>query len=414
MRRGKLRGLALALMLFGFAAGEARASDGLRLWNERVRISGSADLGYFGGGAESVVANDGFKIWDARLFVDAELGDALGLGSSTWVRNVGFSFEWNLVRLGRTANDVGLAYLDLEGLGQSPWFNLRVGRFQIPFGEAYKRYSKGYADRPLLSTPVGGPWWWDEGVLLHGSAPDAKLGYLASLTNGDTEFNGDADAGMQATLKLWTQPWKSLYLSLSGLWTNELGTTEGALWLGEGWARPFGSGVPPSVPNVIDGGVAAADPDGIGETWALGADVILTPLEGVRLWLAGGRYAIESDGASIYDRDLTYWIAEAIVDGDVIAPELRPFFLALRADGVTTGDEDRGYLLDVRYTGGFGYNIEGITSYAVGIGWHLGEYVTLRTEYSFRDVGLVRGARAFVPGESGNEDLYGIAFGIRY
>jgi hypothetical protein len=381
-------------------------------WTERVRISGSADLGFFGGGNESVTSDDGFDVWDTRLFVDAELAESVEIGSVPVIRNIGFTFEWNIVRNGSTSNDIGVAYLDFEGLNQSPWLNLRVGRFQPAFGEAYKLYSKGYAERVFVRQPVGGPWWWDEGVMLHGATPSGKFGYLTSVTNGDSDFN-DSGGGLQLTLKLWTQPISWLYISASGLWTDKLHDVDGALWLGESWARPFGSGGPP-LPNVIDGAVVPDDPDGLGHTWAIGLDFIVRPVDGIRVWLGGGRYDIESNGASIYDRELWYWIAEFEINGKVFSSALHPLFLGLRADGLGTWDDDRGYLLDVRYTGDFGYNMKRITAYSAVLGWRLGEYVTMRAEYSLRDVSLVRDAAALLPSSTGNEDVYSIEFGLHF
>jgi hypothetical protein len=382
-------------------------------WTERVRISGSADLGFFGGGRESVTSDDGFDIWDTRLFVDAELAESIAFGDTPAVRNIGFTFEWNIVRNGSTANDVGLAYIDFEGVHESPWLNLRVGRFQIPFGESYKLYSKGYADRTFVQQPLGGPWWWDEGVLLHGSAANGKFGYLASVTNGDNDFN-DAGGGLQATLKFWTQPLPWLYVSASGLFTDKLHDVDGALWLGEGWARSVGSGGPP-LPNFTNGVPLPDDPDGLGHTWAIGLDVIAKPVEGVRVWLAGGRYDLESNGSSVYDRELWYWITELEIGGEVFSSALHPLFLGFRADGVGTWDGDRGYLLDVRYTGAYGYNMKSIIAYTAVFGWRLGEYVTLRGEYSIRDVKLVRGAgTGLLPESTGNENVYSIEFGLHF
>lgn len=403
------RGL-LSFLLAGLAAQTAIADD--RSWTDRIQLSGSADVGFFGGGRDSVNPNDGFDLWDARAFVDAELSDAIPFAGRTLVRNTGFTFEWNIVRNGSVANDVGLAYLDFEGVVDSPWLNVRVGRFQIPFGEAYKLYSKGYASRTFSQQPVGGPWWWDEGVMLHGGAPNGRLGYVASGTNGDTGFN-DVGGDIQLVLKLWAQPFDWLYLSASGLWTSDLDRVEGALWLGEGWARPFGDdGVP--LPNVDHGQVVPDDPDGIGQTWAVGLDAVLTPVDGVRIWLAGGRYDITSTGASLYDRALWYWIGEAVLGGQLVSAALHPLFAGVRVDGVGTFDQNRGYLLDVRYTGQFDFNMESIVAYTGVLGCHLGEYVTVRAEYSHRDIELVRGSALLLPGRTGDSDVYTLEFGLHY
>jgi hypothetical protein len=402
-----LVGLVVPLATSGVAAAEVELPE----WTKHVRLSGSADVGYFGGGSGSVQTSEGFDVWDTRFFVDAELGDAVTVGDTTLVRNLGFTFEWNLVRTGRLFNDVGLAYLDLEGLGGSPWLNLRVGRFQIPFGEAYKLYTKGYAKRTFVRQPLAAPWWWDEGVLLHGGAPNGRFGYVASFTNGDSDFN-DQGGGSQLTLKLWTQPWPCLYVSASGLWTSEMGDVDAALWLGESWARPFGSGT--AVPNVIDGAVVADDPDGLGSLWAATMDVIVTPVDGVRLWLYGGHYVIDSRGAALYDRELTFWLAELTLGGELVSPVVQPLFVGLRADGVSTFDHDRGYLFDRRYDDRLGYDMERFVAYTVVAGWHFGDYVTFRAEYSHRDIDVVGGASALLPSAGDDEDVFAVEFGLHF
>lgn len=397
------------MMLFGVSMAHAEE----RSWTDRVRLSGSAEVGFFGGGSDSVTSDEGFEIWDARFFIDAELGEDLELLGKPAIRNIGFTFEWNLVRNANTPNDVGLLYLDFEGIAESPWLNLRAGRFQIPFGEAYKLYSKGYAKRHFVHQPLGGPWWWDEGVLIHGTSTDGRFGYVASFTNGDNDFNS-VGGGYQLTGKLWAQPATWLYVSGSGLWTKALKQVDGALWLGETWGRALGSGGPP-LPNVVDGVAVPDDPNGLGSTWAVGLDAIVTPIAGLRFWLAAGRYDLESNTAGLYDRELWYWLAQATVGGQVFSPALSSFYAGFRVDSLGTADSDRGYLLDVRYTGSLGYNIEELRAYTAVLGWNLGKYVTMRAEYSHRKLDLVRGASAALGGRGdGNSDTYVIEFGAHF
>src|SRR5262245_20384499 len=65
-------------------------------WTQRVRLSGSASVGYFYRGDLTPEDDNAFEVWDARLFVDAELADHVQLGGATAVRNIGATFEWNL------------------------------------------------------------------------------------------------------------------------------------------------------------------------------------------------------------------------------------------------------------------------------------------------------------------------------
>ena len=149
------------------------------------------------------------------------------------------------------------------------WLNLRPGRFHAPVGEAYYRYGREAGRDPFISNTLGGPWWWDEGVMVYGSSQEGVLGYIASISNGETPFGYDDGSGEQVTLKLWTQPLPWLYLSASGLHSGEIGRGSGALWLGESWARPIGDDT--DVPTFFDGAVQADAAGGYARTWLAGA-----------------------------------------------------------------------------------------------------------------------------------------------
>jgi hypothetical protein len=384
-------------------------------WTQRVRLGGSASVGYFQRGDLTPEDSDAFQVWDARLFVDAELAENVQIGDTKVIRNIGATVEWNVVRMGELENDVGELYADFQGLGDSSWLNAQVGRFQIPVGEAYLRYSKGYRDNPFISNPVSGPWWWDEGVKLYGHDASSRVGYIASVSNGDTNFNVDANHDPQGTLKLYTDPWPWLHLSVSGLLSGEIGHANepapGALWLGETWAMAIGAFN--AVPNFIDGIPAPDGPNQIERTWLVGGDAVVKPLDGLRVWLGGGRFDIDASGSGPYDRSLCYWIAEIVAEGNLVSPELRPLYLGLRASGLTTGDSGRGYLLDYRYWDTAGFNMRDLNELSAVLGVRIGRYVVVRGEYAFRDVDLVRGARTAIAGID-DEHWFGIDVGIAF
>jgi hypothetical protein len=383
-------------------------------WADRVRLSGSANTGWFGGEENSVNATDSFLVWDTRLFVDADLGRDVRLGEATIARNVGFLFEWDLVRLGKLQNTVGELYADFQGLGGCDWANLQVGRFQIPVGENYLRFSQGYAHNPFISNTVGGPWWWDEGVRLYGR--EGRFGWVASVSDGETPFNVDTESEPQVTLKLFADPTPWLHVSASGLRAGEMGSASSpamaALWLGEMWGRAFGSGT--SVPNYVNGVAVADGPNRLEESWLAGADVILHFDRIARIWLAGGWHRIDSSGPHLYDRDLFYWIAEVILEGAVAAPLLEPFYLGLRANGLGTYDSDEGYLLDSRVRETLGYNAKTLEVYSIVIGWRLLDGVTLRAEYSFWDVDVVDGVDAAIRSSVDDRNLYAVEVGVAF
>jgi len=392
-------------------AGEAAKTEASS-WTDRIKLGGSAKLGHYDGQADAAIHGMGYRVWDARLFLDAELGEDIGVGDRLLVRNIGLSGEWNLVRRGELQNDVGDLYVDLQGIGGSSWLNVRPGRFQAPVGEAYRRYGRGSASNPFISNPLGGPWWWDEGVMLYGSSPEGHFGYATSITNGETPFGYDEGSGEQTALKLWTQPWPWLYMSVSGLHTGQIGDGTGALWLGETWAFPIGSGS--DVPTFAHG---LEQPDALGgfkRSWLAGADVIITPTDWLRLWLGYGRYQLDAEAGSAYDRTLQYGIAEAVVSGSLLSPVLAPGYFGVRADTLGTFDSNRGYLLDAHYGDSLGYDMEALWAYSAVVGWKLGAFTTLRAEYSLHDIDLVRGVPASLQDHANDANTFAVELGIQF
>jgi hypothetical protein len=384
---------------------------------ERVRLSGSWIGAWIDSESGSQVGSERWSTWDARLFLDVEVARDVSAGERVLVRNVGVSAEWEIFRLGRRSTDeLGNAYLDLQGLLGSPWLNVQLGRFQIPVGEAYLRFGKAVRDNPFLSNPVGGPWWWDEGVRVHGADARGRYGYVASFTNGETRRDLGLDAGDQGTLKLFVRPASWLYLSGSALVSGRTGSdaepAEAALWLGESWARGFGSGT--WVPSFQEGAPVAAGPGRLDGTVYVGADAVLTHPAGARLWLSYGTYEIDSSGPARYDRRLHAWLAELVLEGRLAAPELRAFYLALRANGLGTYDRDEGYLLDIRYAWSTGYNLRSLDAYSLALGWRVSRWVTFKAELALQDVELVHGAGAAIATPTGRADWVGAAVGIHF
>jgi hypothetical protein len=394
--------------------GEWRAAEptGDDSWADHVSLSGSVQLGHYDGQSDSVLDSAGYRVWDARFFLDAELGEDIRLGSHPLIRNLGLTAEWNLVRLGEVKNDVGELYVDLQGVGGTSWLNLRPGRFQAPVGEAYHRYGREAARDPFISKPLGGPWWWDEGVMLYGGSAEGGVGYLASLSNGETPFGFDDGGGEQLTLKLWTQPLSWLYLSASGLVSGAIGRGTGALWLGESWARPIGGDT--DVPTFFSGAAQADAMGGYARTSLIGGDVVITPIEALRIWLAYGRYALDAEDGSAYDRTLHYGIAEVVLRGSVVGPLFAPGYVGVRADTLGTFDAERGFLLDMRYDDTLGYNMQSYWAYTAVVGWQLGRHAILRAEYSLRNIELVRGVSAAIRDAAADVDTFSVELGIQF
>lgn len=391
---------------------QAGSSD----WTRYVRLGGSANLGWYDGQEDGLLAGAGFQVRDARLFVDAELGQSLELFGHTVVRNAGFSFEWDLVRIGLLRNTVGEAYAELQGIAGSDWLNLRLGRFQIPVGEAYLRYSHGRWKNPFVSQPVTGTWWWDEGVAVYGGGFGGWLSYVASITDNETALNTSESSQKQYSLKLKTEPQPWLALSASFLYGGRIGSATspgsgGGLWLGETWGR--GIGVNSSL-QVYQDGVAVPDgPLDVESTWFAGGDVIFDFEDKARLWLSYGAWNLESPDAS-YDRRMQSWIAELVVQAQLLSPVLDGIYVGVRGSGLGTYDGGRGYSYDFRTLDQFGYNMRSLEEVSAVIGWWPVDPIVLRFEYTHRRVTLVDGSPQALQDASDDLDLWAIEIGVHF
>ena len=382
----------------------------LREWFDRIRISGSADVGFFGGQHDSIFGEAAFSIWDARLFIDADLGRDVMLGGTTIARDIGFFFELDTVRRGDLDNNVGELYVDLQKVLDSSWLNVQLGRFQIPLGESYLRYSQGQAKDPFISSTLGGPWWWDEGLRFYGSNDAGTVGYVSSVSNAGTTFNDTDQDDQQYTVKLYSKPTDWLHVSGSYLKSGDIGTSSSpafaALWQGNSFATTFGFLSP--VPN-FDHGVAIPDgPPLLHDMAFAGVDTVLNWGGLARLWLAYGLTNVDSSGPDTYDRALQYWVSEVVLEGGLASEFFEPFYLGFRADGFGTYDKDKGYLLDLDTSSSVGYNASSTEAYSTVLGWRLTDHLTLRAQYSFQDLDLVRGVTPAVAGAAEDTDFWAV------
>jgi len=245
-------------------------------WPERLRLSGSADLNYLqasgSSGEYGLYEQSSTQIYDARVFLDANLGSDARLGDVTVYRDAGFTFEWNVVRLGYAQNNIGDLYGDLRGLLGYEWLNLEIGRFQIPYGENYLRFGKGRPTDPFIALTASPPWFWDEGLKLWGKTSNGHFGYVASVTDGEGGLNRENNDSKQVTLKLTWDPSEWMHLSASALRTGSLGSNDSpafaAVWLGESIPAAFGSNT--GVPSFDHGQEIADGPNKLRNVVVLG------------------------------------------------------------------------------------------------------------------------------------------------
>jgi hypothetical protein len=117
-------------------------------WADRVRLSGSANMGWYGGASHAVISQDSFDVWDARFFVDAELGRDVTLGETTLVRDIGLVVRNNADRV--------------DGIVTSQQLG---GRLRGRKHELRAREKLGMARSPFVDIDVAGSlatWCWLE------------------------------------------------------------------------------------------------------------------------------------------------------------------------------------------------------------------------------------------------------------
>jgi hypothetical protein len=397
---------------------QEQGPGGFPEWIQRFHLAGNADFSYLYGEDNSIADEGRFAVDNFRLFLDVDLGEEVNLGKHSLVDSTSFYFEWDMVREAEQKNKAGAMYVRLDGLFGIQPLNIKFGRFPIPFGEEYLRFSEQRSDNPLISFSAAAPYNWDEGVLFFGSLPGQKLEYIFALMDGDDAFsvNTDSEPAFSGKLSYRPAPWAQL--SMSGLHTGALGSAEvpakSAMEFGFTHAEPFGSGT--DVPNFQNGVEVPDDPENRIDTLdAWEVDLILTSEDWGRFWLAYGQARIRSEGASSFDRDLLYGIAEGILELRSVSESFSKIYLAARYSAIGTFDSNEGYSLEVLNDGSdLGFNTKSVKIVSLGLGLRLTPHVTFKVEYSFFDFEVVRGATAAIRRDAEGRNYFGVGLSARF
>ena len=203
---------------------EARAESPLITSARAIRLSGEAGLAFFSSGRLGIAPYSEFRVDDAKIFLEAPV----------W-NNVYFFTGMELVT--RESDDsfkVGELYADIEGVlsaGRDQSLSLRVGRFNIPFGEEYQ--GRNVMDNPLITHSVADIWGIDSGVQLYGSV--GRFQYNLAVQNGGISTLHDYNKDKAVTARLSFAPVESLHFSISGYRTGKLDAVAdgvSAIWFG--------------------------------------------------------------------------------------------------------------------------------------------------------------------------------------
>ncbi len=201
----------------------------------KLHVSGEGGVAFFHTGSKGPFPNKEFRVDEAKLFVETPI----------W-NDIYFFTELNITTREEpdTYMRVGELYLDFENLGRwfnrDRWLNLRVGRFDIPFGEEY--LTRDSIDNPLISHSLGDLWGVDEGIELYGEI--GKFNYVFAVQNGGHPSLRDYNGDKALTGRVSFDPEKWLHLSVSGMRTGDLdvnGDEFSEMWFANGFIRAIGN-----------------------------------------------------------------------------------------------------------------------------------------------------------------------------
>jgi hypothetical protein len=200
----------------------------------KVILSGEGGVAFFDPGSEGEFPAAEFRVDEARLFLDAQVWD-----------NTYFFTELDLITRENPNVEASVEelYVDFENVSRL-WnrdhqVNIRVGRFDIPFGEEYlSRYA---IDNPLIAHSLSDIWGVDEGVELYGDV--GKFDYVLAVQNGGANLD-DFDADKSVTARLGYNPTHWLRVSGSAMRTGNINVQndeDTALWFANANIESIGS-----------------------------------------------------------------------------------------------------------------------------------------------------------------------------
>jgi hypothetical protein len=355
-------------------------------FSDRLRINGEAGAALFDTGEEGQYPDNEFLVEEAKLFVEASIVDDIYVFA-----------EINLLQ--REEPDEGLElgelYVDLEDVSklwnQDRVLNVRLGRFDIPFGEEY--LTRDAIDNPLISHSLSDVWGVDEGIEFYGTIQ--KLEYALAIQNGGDPHANDFHPDKSVAARILYRPLSAFHFSFSAMRTGKLDVNEdlfSEVWFGNGFFRLLGSAVTTSI---MEGNLFQADGHA---QWGRG-----------HLHLAAGRlHYQDNDSASDNARDVPYFYIEAMQN--LNQNKDYPWYAAVRFSRITA---ERGFPLvgNGDFVSYF-FDNEGLAEelwrLSIGIGYRIGKNVLLKAEYSFEN-GKQR------DGENRDEEnFFGIEGAVRF
>ena len=222
--------ISLVFLVLNFAI--ARAQSYGEDFLSRLHISGEGGVAFFDTGENGQFPNDEFRVDEVKLFLEAKI-----------VNEIYIFGEFNVITReeGNELFELGELYAEFENIGgKENVFNVRFGRFDIPFGEEYLR--RDAIDNPFVSHSLSDIWGVDEGVELYGFTK--KVEYVFAVQNGSEPLiqDFDADKAIVGRFKYKFNP--NIHISLSAMRTGDIDVQQdefSGIWFGNSELRALGS-----------------------------------------------------------------------------------------------------------------------------------------------------------------------------
>jgi hypothetical protein len=330
-----------------------RTASRLDDWIDRFRLSGFVAARAFDTERGGSRPDGAIGIQAASLFVDVAVKDV----ASAFLE---LQFDY-FAEAGQSAAGIGEAYIrlhDVCSLGDDDGLDLKVGRFDLPFGEYYRQEDPD--QNKLIGFPAAIPYRWDEGIAAFGEL--GGLGFVAALTDGTYSRNSQSGIGPAATLRLHTRPTDRLYLSLSGLYIHE--ADESAICFG-------GTVITP-----VNGSITGTSPNATVQSTLGSFDLLWQACDRLHLQASVGGGQVDDD-SDIFDRAILWFMFEP---SWTFAPQ---WALTARASGAGTFDDQDGFEFEGRpYANGssYGFELSSLQRLQVGVSHTLAKGLVAKAE----------------------------------
>lgn len=317
------------------------AAQTLDDWIDNFRLYGFVAARYLDTERGGSHPDGALGIQAATLFAEADVKD---------VASAFFELRFDYFQqAGDNQVDIGEAYIrlrDVLQLTDTTHLQMKVGRFDLPFGEWYLLEDPNR--NRMIGFPALIPYRWDEGA--QAFADFGEWGFNAALTDGTYSRNSQSGIGPAATLRVHARPHERLYLSASCLYIHEADQS----------AICFGG----SVITPVAGGVAGTSPNATVQSVLGSLDLKWDASDAFHLQASAGTGSVDDD-ADAFDRTFYWWMLEP---SWTFADRWQ---LTGRYSAVGTFDSDEGYQFESRpyeiATQSYGFDLSSLQRVALGV-----------------------------------------------